>query len=68
MFDDYDRQMMLHGLGLQDKATCDSLVKFQKDFKGLVGGRYYYTLVQCSDISSFRLSVGRAQYILMPEK
>lgn len=41
MFDDYDRHMMLHGLGLENKATCDSLVAFQKDFKKLVGGRYY---------------------------
>lgn len=39
MFDDYDLHMMLHGLGLEDKSICDSLVTFQKDFKRLVGGK-----------------------------
>ena len=41
MFDDYDRHMMLHDLGLEVKSICDSLVTFQKDFKRLVGGRKY---------------------------
>ena len=38
VFDDYDHQMMVHGLGLEDKTTCDSLVAFHKDFKNIFGG------------------------------
>lgn len=38
VFDDYDHHMMLHGLGLEDKTTCDSLVAFHKDFKNMFGG------------------------------
>lgn len=70
MFDDYDRHMMLHGLGLEDKATCDCLVTFQKDFKRVLGGRNYLTLVECytTCIFGFCESVGRTRYILVPEK
>ena len=48
MFDACDRHMMLHGLGLEDKSTCDFLVTFQKDFKKLVGGRNSLALVECN--------------------
>ena len=41
MFDDYDHQMMLHGLGIEDNATCDSFVAFRKEFKKLKGGMQY---------------------------
>jgi len=37
-YDDYDYLMMLHGLGLQDRTSCASLVAFHKDFKQTLGG------------------------------
>ena len=40
VFDDYDHQMMLHGLGLQNSTTCDSLVAFRKRFKHTLGGKH----------------------------
>ena len=40
VFDDYDHQMMLHGLGLQNTTTCDSLVAFHKRFKQTLGGKH----------------------------
>ena len=40
VFDDYDHQMMLHGLGLQNTTTCDSLVAFHKRFKHTLGGKH----------------------------
>lgn len=40
VFDDYDHQMMLHGLGLQNATTCDSLVAFHKRFKHTLGGKH----------------------------
>ena len=40
-FDDYDHQMMLNGLGLEDKTICNCLVAFHKDMKSLMGGRLY---------------------------
>ena len=40
VFDDYDYQMMLHGLGLQNTTTCDSLVAFHKRFKHTLGGKH----------------------------
>ena len=40
VFDDYDHQMMLHGLGVQNTTTCDSLVAFHKRFKHTLGGKH----------------------------
>ena len=40
VFDDYDHQMMLHGLGLRNTTTCDSLVAFHKRFKHTLGGKH----------------------------
>ena len=67
MFDDYDHQMMLHGLGLEDKTICDSLVAFHKDFKRLIGGAHNMKLVNCNVIFGFLQTSGRTQYFLISE-
>ena len=37
-YDDYDVQMMLHGLGLDNYKACDLLVAFHREFKKSLDG------------------------------